>query len=121
MNRQIAELKTAPETAANRLLDLLPAAIYTTDAVGRITSFNEAAAALWGCRPELGRAKFCDSWKLSWPDGTPLPHEQSPTAQALRTGRAIAGLRALGERPDGSRAPVLAYATPLFDALIYGS
>ena len=80
MKRQFAELKTAPETGANRLLDLLPAAIYSTDAVGRITYFNQAAAALWGCRPELGSAEFCGSWKLFWFDGNPLPHEQSPMA-----------------------------------------
>lgn len=30
------------------LLDALPAAIYTTDADGRITYYNDAAAALWG-------------------------------------------------------------------------
>jgi PAS domain-containing protein len=35
-----------PSTDANRLLDLLPAAIYTTDAAGRITYYNEAAASL---------------------------------------------------------------------------
>jgi PAS domain S-box-containing protein len=116
VNRQLTELNATSETAANRLLDLLPAAIYTTDAVGRITYFNEAAAALWGCRPELGRAEFCGSWQLSWPDGTPSPHEQSPMAHALRAGRAIAGLKAMGERPDGSRVPFVAYATPLFDA-----
>jgi PAS domain-containing protein len=56
VNRQLTELNTAAETAANRLLDVLPAAMYTTDALGRITYFNEAAAALWGCRPELGGA-----------------------------------------------------------------
>jgi transcriptional regulator of aromatic amino acid metabolism len=31
------------------LLQALPAAVYTTDAGGRITFYNEAAAALWGC------------------------------------------------------------------------
>ena len=70
----------SPSTAANRLLDLLPAAIYTTDAAGRITYYNEAAASLWGYRPELGKAEFCGSWKLYWPDGTPLRHDQCPMA-----------------------------------------
>ena len=28
---------------------------HTTDAEGRITYFNEAAAEMWGCRPELGK------------------------------------------------------------------
>jgi PAS domain-containing protein len=45
----------------------LPAAIYTTDAAGRITFYNEAAAELWGCRPELEKSQFCGSWKLFWP------------------------------------------------------
>ena len=32
------------------LIRALPAAMYTTDAAGRITFYNEAAAKLWGCR-----------------------------------------------------------------------
>ena len=58
---------------STELLQALPAAVYTTDAAGRITFFNEAAAELWGCRSELGKSEFCGSWKLYWPDGTPLP------------------------------------------------
>ena len=53
------------------LVHALPAAIYTTDAAGRITYYNEAAAALWGCEPEIGKSEWCGSWKLFWPDGTP--------------------------------------------------
>ncbi|XSC43212.1 PAS domain-containing protein [Bradyrhizobium sp. RDT10] len=52
-------------------MQVLPAALYMTDAAGRITFYNEAAAQLWGCRPTLGTAAFCGSWKLYWPDGTP--------------------------------------------------
>jgi len=51
----------AGERAAQEILQALPAAIYTTDAAGRITFYNEAAAALWGCRPELGKSEFCGS------------------------------------------------------------
>lgn len=39
----------------DELLEALPTAVYTTDAEGRITFFNEAAADLWGRRPELGK------------------------------------------------------------------
>lgn len=98
------------------MLQALPAAIYTTDAQGHITSFNEAAAALWGCRPELGKSEFCGSWKLYQPDGTPLPHDQCPMALALRQKRPIRGMEAIAERPDGSRVPFIPYPTPLFDA-----
>ena len=35
-----------------RLLEALPVAVYTTDAEGRITFYNQAAADFWGYRPE---------------------------------------------------------------------
>jgi PAS domain-containing protein len=44
-------------TQLETLIQALPAAIYATDAVGRITFYNEAAAELWGCRPELGKSE----------------------------------------------------------------
>ena len=61
-------------------IEVLPAAIYMTDAKGRITYYDEPAATLWSCRPELCDRKFCGSWKLYWPDGTPLPHDECPMA-----------------------------------------
>jgi len=57
------------------LVNSLPAAVYTTDPSGRITYYNEAAASLWGCRPDLGKSEWCGSWKLFWPDGRVLPHD----------------------------------------------
>ena len=97
-------------------IEALPAAIYMTDVEGRLTFYNEAAAELWGCRPELGESKFCGSWKLFWPDGTPLPHDECPMALALRQRRPIRGVEAVAERPDGTRVPFVPYPTPLFDA-----
>jgi PAS domain S-box-containing protein len=97
------------------LLKCLPAAVYVTDAVGKITFFNEAAAELWGQRPELGTSEFCGSWKIFWPDGTPLPHDECPMAMALKLQRPIRGVEAIAERPDGSRVPFLPFPTPLFD------
>ena len=93
--------RTAGNAADGRLelLEALPVAVYMTDAEGRITFFNEAAATLWGCRPELGKDEFCGSWKLYWPDGTPLPHDECPMAIALRQKEAVRGLEAVAERP----------------------
>ena len=98
------------------ILDELPAAIYVTDALGRITYFNEAAAMLWGHRPTLGTSEWCGSWKLFWPDGRVLPHEECPMAIAIREKRAVRGMEAIAERPDGTRVPFEPYPTPLFDA-----
>jgi PAS domain S-box-containing protein len=116
---------TARKTAENRLqerehwyrdlLEALPAAIYTTDADGRITFFNQAAVDLAGRRPTLGSEAWCVSWKLYAPDGAPLAHEECPMALALKTGTPVRGTEKIAERPDGTRVPILPYPTPLRD------
>lgn len=103
------------ERRFRRLLDALPAAVYTTDAAGRITYYNEAAVCLWGHRPPLGVGEWCGSWKLFWADGTPLAHSDCPMAIALREDRAVRGMEAVAERPDGTRVPFIAYPTPIHD------
>src|SRR5215204_3173 len=97
------------------VLDGLPAAVYTTDAAGRITYFNRAAVELAGRKPELGKDEWCVSWRLYAADGTPLPHDSCPMAVALRENRPIRGVEAVLERPDGTRIPFLPYPTPLRD------
>jgi PAS domain S-box-containing protein len=99
-----------------QLIDALPAAIYVIDHEGRITYFNEAAAALWGCRPKLGSDQWCGSWRLYCLDGTPMPHDQCPMAIALRQGSPVRGGMAIAERPDGTRVPFMAFPTPLRDS-----
>jgi PAS domain S-box-containing protein len=98
------------------VLDALPVAVYITDADGAITYYNEAAARLWGWRPTLGQNRWCGSWKLYWPDGRALPHDLCPMATTLREGRAVRGLEAVAERPDGVRTPFMSYPTLLHDA-----
>src|SRR5262245_41028087 len=75
--------RTSLPRPSTEVLEALQAAVYTTDAEGRITFYNEAAVTLWGVRPEIGKSEFCGSWRMRRPDGTPLPHEQCPMAIAL--------------------------------------
>ena len=98
------------------ILDALPTAIYATDADGTITYFNRAAADLAGREPEIGKDKWCVTWRLFAADGTPLPHDQCPMAQTLKERRAIRGVEAIAERPDGRRVPFIPFPTPLFSA-----
>ena len=98
------------------LLEALPAAIYMTDADGRITFYNEAAVALAGRRPEMGQDQWCVTWRLYQPDGTPLPHDQCPMAMALKENRPVRGVEAVAERPDGTRVSFMPFPTPLRDA-----
>jgi PAS domain S-box-containing protein len=104
------------ERRLQELLAAIPVAIYTTDAEGTITYFNEAAVVLSGHRPKIGIDKWCVSWKLFWPDGTPLPHEECPMAVALREGQIVRNVEAVAERPDGSRVPFIPFPTPLHDS-----
>lgn len=101
---------------ARMALDALPAAIYLTDADGKIVYFNGAAAELWGQRPVLGASSWCGSWRLFWPDGRPMAHDECPMAVALKERRQIRGAEAAAERPDGTRVPFLGFPTPIFDA-----
>ena len=97
------------------ILEDLPAAIYTTDAEGRITYFNKACVDLSGRTPTLGDDLWCVTWKLYTPGGDRLPHAECPMAVALRERRPVRGVEAIAERPDGSRIHCLPYPTPICD------
>jgi PAS domain S-box-containing protein len=114
-DKTLANGRTRTEPRYRELLDALGVAVYTTDREGKITFFNEAAATFWGRRPVLGE-EWCGSWRLYWPDGTPLAHDECPMAIALRENRAVRGYEAIAERPDGTRLSFVPYPTPLRDA-----
>ena len=116
---QQAAIGSAADTGSHErqfreLLQALPAAIYTTDAGGRITFFNQACIEFAGRTPKLGEM-WCVTWKLYWPDGTPLRHEDCPMAIALKENRPVRDVEAIAERPDGSRICFMPYPTPLRD------
>src|ERR1700730_11598735 len=67
-----------------QLLEALPAAVYTTDASGRITFFNEAAVELAGRSPERGRVLWCVGGRLCRPAAPPLPHAEARMPIGLR-------------------------------------
>jgi PAS domain S-box-containing protein len=114
--KQAEETLRQSEKRYRELIEALPAAVYTTDADGRITYYNQAAVDLWGCRPELDSDRWCGSWRLFWPDGAPMRHDQCPMAVALKEDRPIKNAEAIAERPDGTRVPFAPYPTPLHDA-----
>ncbi len=113
-----AELR-ASEQRYRGLVHGLPAAVYTCDAQGRITLFNEAAVELWGRAPEIGKDSWCGSARIYRLDGTVLPLDQCPMAMALKHGRPVKGEEIIIERPDGTRRHVLPHPQPLLDA--YGA
>jgi PAS domain S-box-containing protein len=87
------------------LFEQLPFAIYLCDRDGLVRRYNRRAAELWGRSPKLGdpNERFCGSYRMFRPDGSPLPHHQCPMADVLRTGVSVREQEIRIERPNGSR------------------
>ena len=88
-----------------RLFEQLPFAIYVCDRDGLVLRYNRRAAELWGRAPKLGdpNERFCGSYRMYRPDGSPLPHHECPMADVLRSGISVRQQEVHIERPDGSR------------------
>lgn len=105
----------ASEARYRQLVHGLPAAVYACDAEGRVTLFNEAAAELWGRRPEIGKDLWCGSFTIYYPDGRRMPLDECPMARTLFTGQPVVGEEIVVERPDGMRKRVLPNPHPIHD------
>jgi PAS domain S-box-containing protein len=103
------------ETRYRNLIHGLATPLYITDAEGRITLFNKAAADLWGREPEIGKDMWCGSYKIYNPDGSHMPLDTCPMAICLKEKRPVYGEEILVARPDGSIRNVAPHPQPLFD------
>ncbi|WP_161600923.1 PAS domain S-box protein [Teichococcus oryzae] len=103
------------EQALRGLIEALGVAVYTTDAGGRLTFYNEAAADLWGWYPPLGEMLWGGALQLHAADGASIGHEECPMGVALRENRPVHGEEVVARRPDGTRVTFMAYPTPLRD------
>jgi PAS domain S-box-containing protein len=103
------------ELQLRSILEAIPAAIYTANSDGYLTYYNDAAARLWGQRPEIGKQRWSGAFRIVLLDGTIVPHDECPMATAIKTGQPIHGLEVYIERPDGTRIPCAPFPTPMFD------
>lgn len=89
------------------LFDLVPVAVYSTDAEGVIREFNHRALEMWGRTPSPGE-KFCGSFKLFYADGSPMPHDECPMARVLQGEELRPGeWEVIVEAADGTRKNVI--------------
>lgn len=119
--RDVPGRRTGPSNLSDgefrQLLDTLPAAAYTCAADGLITYYNARAAELWGRQPRLNDPvdRYCGSFRLFRPDGTPVQHAECWMALAIHNDRGYNAEEIVIEREDGTRRTVLAHANPLHD------
>ena len=96
-------------------LDDLPVPVYTTDAEGGVTYWNQACVEFAGRVPQLGKDRWCVTWQLYTMLGERLLHDDCPMAEAIKSQKEIRGKVAIAMRPDGSRRAFIPHPTPLFD------
>lgn len=98
-------------------IDSLPIGIYVCDRSGVLTQYNGRAAEIWGHSPPVGDPgiRFTGALKVFHPDGAPVPADETPMAEALRSGSAVRDRELVIERPNGTRLTVVANVNPMFD------
>lgn len=103
-------------SAGKSLLNALPVAVYTCNAAGKITYFNDAAVKLWGYTPDIESEalKYCACYKVFVNDVFISP-DKTPMAVTLQTGQSFKNVQAIVERPDGSLFHATVNINPLFD------
>lgn len=109
-------VSSALSSERSRILDAIPVPVYVTDANGLVVAHNAACAQFAGRDPQVGKDRWCVTWRLYTTSGDPLPHEQCPMADAIRLRRPIRDAIAIAQRPDGSRVAFRPYPTPVFNS-----
>ncbi len=106
---QTIALKLLEETEQyyHEFLEALHAPVYTCDAMGYVRLYNQAAVNFWGVEPQIGKTKWCGSFKIFFSDGSPMQLEECPMAVTLRGGVVAGNEEIIVERPDGIRINVL--------------
>ena len=122
LRREITERKLAEATLHESegrfraLFEMGPVATYSCHASGMIREFNRRSAELWGREPATGDdgERFCGSFKMFRPDGSYMPHAQSPMADVL-SGKIpeARDVEVHVERPDGTRIIAVLNVRPL--------
>jgi PAS domain-containing protein len=96
------------------ILDAVEAPLYVTDEDGLVIYANGACAGFAGRAPMPGQDRWCVTWKLYTEAGEFLPHDHCPMATAIRQKAPVRGVRAIAERPDGTRVTFMPVPTPIF-------
>jgi PAS domain S-box-containing protein len=98
----------------SRLMEFLPAVIYTCDTEGKITYYNKAASVFWGFSPETGKDFYFTGWKVYSIEGKPLPPDQTPMAKTLKYGKPFTD-EIIIENTEGLKRYIQPLPKPIFN------
>ena len=119
--RAMVEAFQAADLDRRRLeatLEAIPVGVWLSDANGRLTHTNPAAARVWGAEaPHAASIADYDVYRAWSPrTGRRVSPEDTALARTLATGQTVTGEMIEIERFDGTRGYVLNSAAPIIDA-----
>ena len=113
--RLLANNLKESENRYSQLLQNLSIAIYTCDADEYINYYNEAALKMWGRTPEVGKDRWCGSWKLFRMDGAEIPLSECPMAKVLKGEKYDSNEALIIMQPDGTKLYGVVYPRAILD------
>nr|WP_246408719.1 CHASE domain-containing protein [Parvularcula dongshanensis] len=109
--RRAAEIEAAERAA---ILGQLGEGVIVTDASGRITFVNDAAARLHGVSElNVGPEGYVSTYGILTLDGRPYSSEEMPLTRAARYGESIADARWRIRQPNGTEVLAIGSAQPI--------
>ncbi|OIQ18708.1 MAG: hypothetical protein BM557_07245 [Flavobacterium sp. MedPE-SWcel] len=100
----------------SKLIEFIPAAIYTCDSKGIITYYNRAATTFWSTKPEIGKDFYYKGLKTYTTDGILLPMNETPMAKVLKHARVFTDDLII-ENTQGMRFCITSRPKPIFNTL----
>ena len=108
--------ETGLEKYLGSVLDAVAEGIEIIDADGYCSFANLAAERMFGPREELIGRRYDDTrWRLMTPDGVPIPPEEMPQSQVMRTGEPVLDTLFRAILPDGRQVVLTMNAVPFPD------
>ena len=97
------------------IFDASPVAIVTLNADGQFVTASERAREILGLAPDavLERAFNDPLWRITDPDGHPIPDEDLPFYRVMATGQRLSDIEHTIEWPDGTRRLLSVSGAPL--------
>lgn len=105
------------EQRSARIVETVESGIVIVNPDGEIESANRAAERILGLSRTNVTTRTHDdaSWKITTVDGQPMPPDDLPVAQVMRTGSPVHDVELCVEQPSGARVRLSVDAAPLRD------
>ena len=117
-NKRAEENLRRDRDLISRIMETSPVGIVVANQEGKITFANHRAEEVLGLDKDAIAGGACSvlNWRMTDPEGNPLPGQPLPLKKVLESGQTAQDVRHAVDRPNALRTLLSTNATPLFDA-----